>query len=267
VDARLQRAQALLRRTHTLMLADRVRMSIHMRQARRGNEGFLARFPDFALPPHHLAYDAYANADWVWYKVTGEATAQSLVGLLDHHGMPAPRAVLDWGCGPARIIRHLPALLPDTELHGADYNGETIAWCSSHIPEVRFTQSSLEPPLPYDTASFDCVYCVSVITHLSEPVAAAWLEELARVLKPGGLLLLWANGGRVARALLADERRAYEAGNYVARGRVKEGRKFFLAVHPPQWLGARLSQSFVTLERIPGGLDGGEQDVWVARRR
>ena len=44
--------------------------------------------------------------------------------------------------------------------------------------------------LPFDAASFDAVFCISVIEHLPEPRIAGALEEMRRVLRPGSPLLL-----------------------------------------------------------------------------
>ena len=250
-----------------LTVVDRLRLGVRTVRARRRNKEMAIRYPEFAVPPRHLAFDAYAIVDWRWYKASGEATARQIVDLLARHGMTGPRSLLDWGCGPARIVRHLPDLMPETDLHGSDYNRETIAWCTAHVGGVSFAVNGLEPPLPYGDGQFDCIYGISVITHLSRTVAEAWLGELARVLASGGLLVLWTNGDTVARSLLPEERRAYEEGRYVTRACVREGRKWFLSVHPQAWVHEQLSRLFVVEEHLEGGFGGAEQDIWVARRR
>ena len=45
-----------------------------------------------------------------------------------------------------------------------------------------------------ETPSSILVYGVSVLTHLSEQHQRLWMEDLRRVLKPGGLLLLSVHG-------------------------------------------------------------------------
>ena len=59
-----------------------------------------------------------------------------------------------------------------------------------HLPFARFTQDARRPPLPFAAASFDAAYALAVFTHLGEDLAHAWMDELARVLRPGGHLLV-----------------------------------------------------------------------------
>jgi SAM-dependent methyltransferase len=50
------------------------------------------------------------------------------------------------------------------------------------------------PPLPYENASFDYIYSISVFTHFDKTSFVCWGEELSRVLRPGGLALLTLHG-------------------------------------------------------------------------
>jgi len=266
-DSRRQALQAFLRRTHLLSAADETRMLARSIRLAKKNRAFEVVNREFALPPRHIANDALSSVDWTWFKASGEWDADRIVGLMEGHGMPSPRSVLEWGCGPARVIRHLPARLPQTMLVGSDYNAKSIDWCSRTIRGVKFVLNGLNPPLPFDDGSFSCVYAASVVTHLSEETATAWMRELARVTEPRGLLLLWTNGTEVARSLLPEERRSFEAGHCVTRSGAHEGRKWYLAVHPPSWVRDSLLRDFTVEEYLPGGGDvNREQDIWVARR-
>ena len=267
MNPRLQRAQDLLRRVHLLTTVDRLRLSMRTMRSRRRNRELESSFPDFALPPRHLAFDAYGVVDWSWYKDSGESMAREIVDLLSRHAMSSPTSLLDWGCGPARIVRHLPGLLPGTQVYGSDYNRQTVDWCAAHIPRVRFVANGLHPPLPFEDGELECIYGISVVTHLSQDVAESWLAELARVLTPGGLLVLWTNGDAIAAVMLPEERDAYEEGRYVSRAGVKEGIKWFLSLHPDAWVRGQLSRRFDVEEHLPGGFTGTEQDIWVARKR
>jgi ubiquinone/menaquinone biosynthesis C-methylase UbiE len=86
-------------------------------------------------------------------------------------------------------------------LHGVDVDGEAIAWCEENLAGGQFTVSPVTPPLSFASEYFDAVYCISVFTHLDEAMQDKWLAELARILKPGGVLVFTIHGERAARTL------------------------------------------------------------------
>lgn len=101
-------------------------------------------------------------------------------------------AVLDWGVGCGRVARHLaPALGP--AFFGCDIDADNVAWCSANLPG-SYVPTRLEPSLPYADGTFDVVYGVSVFTHLRSEWELRWLEELHRVLRPGGTMLVTVHG-------------------------------------------------------------------------
>jgi len=102
------------------------------------------------------------------------------------------RRVLDWGIGCGRVARHFPAA-HSSALTGCDIDRDNVEWCRAHLAGT-FNASALTPPLPFDDASFDLIYGISVFTHLREPMQLRWLAELARVSAPGALLLLTIHG-------------------------------------------------------------------------
>jgi len=50
--------------------------------------------------------------------------------------------------------------------------------------------------LPFADASFDLVMCITVLCHQSIPRPQVAVDELARVVRPGGLVCLWEPGVR-----------------------------------------------------------------------
>ncbi len=95
---------------------------------------------------------------------------------------------LDFGCGSGRISRYVEKLPLVRELCGVDVDGDAISWAARHLSGTYRTIGST-PPMDFQAAYFDVVYTVSVFTHLDEHDQLAWLQELHRVLRPGGLLL------------------------------------------------------------------------------
>jgi 2-polyprenyl-3-methyl-5-hydroxy-6-metoxy-1,4-benzoquinol methylase len=54
----------------------------------------------------------------------------------------------------------------------------------------QFFVNAYEPPIQERDASFDFIYAISVLTHLTEAHQKAWLEELNRLLAPDGRLVV-----------------------------------------------------------------------------
>jgi SAM-dependent methyltransferase len=262
-----QRTLQLLRRARLLGLAEAARFRWLSRGSAERRAAFARAWGNEPLPPDDIAYDAYGSLDWEFYWAFGRLIGGHLAERLRAHA-PGGR-VLEWGCGPARIVRHLPALLgPAWEVHGADANAATIRWCAAHLPAIRFADNGAMPPLPFPADHFDGIYAVSVFTHLPEEAHGAWVRELRRVLKPGGLLVCTLNGDASSALLVPAEQRTYDAGGIVVRGGVSGGTRCFLAWHPPAYVTASLLRDFDILEHLPApNLFGERQDVWVARAR
>ena len=62
-------------------------------------------------------------------------------------------------------------------------------------------------PLAMPADHFDFIYAISVFTHLREDYQDAWLEELARVARPDGIVLLTVHGPSCGERLGRDFRR------------------------------------------------------------
>ena len=114
--------------------------------------------------------------------------------------------ILDFGCGCGRVAAYVMKSAPQSEFCGVDVDAEAVQWCSDHLKGGDFRRTLPNPPLPYPSGYFDVIYCVSVFTHLDEKMQDAWLEELKRVLSPGGILIFTVHGRVAAELLASDER-------------------------------------------------------------
>lgn len=116
--------------------------------------------------------------------------------------------VLDVGCGAGRIAFPLvPYLNEQGSYEGFDISKEAIDWCQKAYrkhPNFHFQVAdiyngqynptgkiqSIVYKFPYEDASFDFVFLVSVFTHMLPPEIEHYTAEIARVLKPKGRCLI-----------------------------------------------------------------------------
>ena len=96
--------------------------------------------------------------------------------------------VLDFGVGWGRIIRFFVKDLHPNNLFGCDVDPAIIQQCLGYMNIGNYFTVSPVPPTIIGDNTFDIIYAYSVLSHLAEHVAAAWIQEFRRILKPGGLL-------------------------------------------------------------------------------
>ncbi|MCU0346330.1 MAG: class I SAM-dependent methyltransferase [Saprospiraceae bacterium] len=155
---------------------------------------------DGLTPPRGLIYTGSGD-----FRRSGQQTVDNfkeLCGLQPHHH------VLDIGSGIGRIALPLAQYLDKTgRYEGFDVVKKGVDWCQQQItarhPNFRFQYISLENDLyrsdggsassfrfPYPDASFDFAVANSVFTHMLPPEVDNYLDELYRVLRPGGVAYL-----------------------------------------------------------------------------
>jgi ubiquinone/menaquinone biosynthesis C-methylase UbiE len=137
--------------------------------------------------------------------VTGRLTGhETLAGRLLRPGgfdVRGCKRILDAGCGNGRYTRFLLRQAdPDALITGFDYSLGMLQRARQRLGSDRATQVAADlTRLPYADASFDAVVCGWVLEHLPDPRPG--LGELARVLQPGGMLLLLATEDTLTGAL------------------------------------------------------------------
>ncbi|HVV60640.1 MAG TPA: class I SAM-dependent methyltransferase [Pseudolabrys sp.] len=142
---------------------------------------------------------------------------------------------LDAGCGSGRYGVAM-ALHGAAEVIGCDISDNGLATArerAASVPNLSFRKGSVLD-LPFADASFDFVCCAGVLHHT--PSIARGLDELTRVLRPGGklFLLLYGAGGLRWKSIAALRPLAGELGldavdaGIAAAGLPANNRKHFL---------------------------------------
>jgi len=170
------------------------------------------------LPPEHLqrrVVGVYAP-DFI---SSGDRVVDDLNVLLAKAGTSLQQSerILDFGCGPARALRALHFRgIDKSRLFGSDIDPEAIEWCTQNYQRVAtFNVNDQEPPTSYPDNFFDCVYSISVFTHLPEEMQFAWLAELRRITKPGGYLVLTFHGRNFEHVLSDAEKETLSTRGFV----------------------------------------------------
>lgn len=145
-----------------------------------------------AMPPedvHSTARGKLAAGGSTYY-------ADMVFGVLETAGIAIPKSAsgLDFGSSSGRVTRVMQAYRDDIAWHGCDVNEAAIEWANQYLDPISFIVSPLRPPLPYEARTFDLVFAISIWSHFNVDLGRAWLDEVHRITKPGGVLFLTVHG-------------------------------------------------------------------------
>jgi SAM-dependent methyltransferase len=197
------------------------------------------------IPPLHLRFMTESEERFI-------ATARSLAGTLADAGLEPESDVLDVGSGYGRLAVGLLDRIDFTGTYlGFDILARHVAWCANVITKAdgRFQFSHLdllnqrynptgaldpaEAVFPAADESVDVCALFSVFTHLYRPTVERYLQEITRVLRPGGIAVTsW--------LLFDDDRLASvtsDTSSYPLRLHGDDGSRFMLAEDPLRAIG------------------------------
>jgi 2-polyprenyl-3-methyl-5-hydroxy-6-metoxy-1,4-benzoquinol methylase len=170
----------------------------------------------------------------------------------------APPRVLDVGCGEGRFAVELAR--EGLEVVGVDVAEEAVSRARARAPQLDFRVIPLQGEWPLADASFDAVWAGETIEHVAD--TSRWLSQLARVLRPGGRLLLSTpDHGLFTRLAFAVSARRF-AGHFDPRA---DHLRFYTA----RTLRVALADTDFDLidVRMAGGLPGARRLLLASARR
>lgn len=114
----------------------------------------------------------------------------SVASLVDASGITGQGKIkaIEVGCGEGFSTLRLREMLPsNVELEASEYVAKLVPEAQKRNPSVKIIEESIYETTHQDN-SFDLIFLLEVLEHLDYPDKA--LNELARILKPGGFLVL-----------------------------------------------------------------------------
>lgn len=118
--------------------------------------------------------------------------------LIDQAALRPSHRVLDIGCGTGSLVILIGRLHPGVDVVGLDPDPKALARARRKAERaalsIRFDEG-FSDELPYPEASFDRVFSSFMFHHLGPDEKEKTLDEIRRVLKPGGSLHMLDFGG------------------------------------------------------------------------
>jgi SAM-dependent methyltransferase len=209
------------------------------------------------LPPGNLIFLVTGSESPEWFLNSGRSASEAIREILAKHDLKIAQfsAVLDFGCGVGRIMRHW-SFDRGPAWHGTDYNPQLIEWCREHLKFSQFNVNTLSGKLPYDDNTFEFIYAYSVFTHLNEELQFFWINELSRILKPGGYIYFTTHGRYYLKGLTPEEHEQFERGQPVVREQQESGSNFCAVFHPPSYVHETIAKNFTVVDFVPGSDKG-----------
>jgi ubiquinone/menaquinone biosynthesis C-methylase UbiE len=116
------------------------------------------------------------------------AKARYLAEFLEAERIAPDAPLLDIGCG----VGTYEALLGNrfSQMHGIDVSSESIKLAEQKVPLARFSAYD-GARIPYDDSSFAAAFAICVWHHVPPAAWPGFVAEAKRVLKPGGVFVVF----------------------------------------------------------------------------
>ena len=188
-----------------------------------------------------------------------EAKARSLIAVAEGRlGDLAKATALDVGCGMGNIHGLLAPRF--SKLHAVDVSGGLLDIARSNNGDVAYQlYDGLE--LPFESSMFDIAFAICVVHHVPPNRWERFIAEMARVVRPGGLVAVIEHNALNPLTRLVTVRCAFDEDialvprrrlEQLMRGAGMNGTASRYILFSP-WRGAAVNWAERRLERLPFG--------------
>lgn len=225
-----------------------------------------AATPDgLPLPPAKLRMRVICTPEHEAFIDSGKLAAETVSETLGTNNLSISSfdSILEFGCGCGRVLRHwkdLPA-----QIYGSDYDADQVKWCQANLPFANVRRNTAKPPLQFGDGQFDLAYSLSVFIHIAPDAQQPWVDEIYRVLAPGGYFLLSTHGTAYQDEMSPEEREQFDRGEFVFRWPSAAGTNLSAGFHPDSYL-RQLTREFEPVAHFPGAARDTKEDLYLLRR-
>ena len=164
-------------------------------------------YGEIPVPPERLRDRMSPHSSEINYLAQGLAVAEAAIAVF---GQSPPEPVLEWGCGSGRALGWLRSYPAWRERYrGCDPDAEAIAWAAEHIGG-ELVVCGEDPPLPYPDETFRGVLALRMMPWIHPECHRTWYSEFRRVVRPGGRILVAAQGSSLIPSASGTLERALE---------------------------------------------------------
>jgi ubiquinone/menaquinone biosynthesis C-methylase UbiE len=100
--------------------------------------------------------------------------------------------ILDFGCGDGLMTHYVSTLFSNATVYGVDPSEKSIIVAQKKFPHIQFQQNSeTSTHLNFKDHTFDIIFSAGTFHHIPFAMHKNYLNELLRVLKPSGRLVIF----------------------------------------------------------------------------
>jgi SAM-dependent methyltransferase len=148
---------------------------------------------ELAWTPDHVArlWDYYSGNRAYDHQYFSQHSGAAILSAIVRHLPLAGREVVDFGCGPGFMLEHL--LARGVRCAGIDFSPASVEAAQAQFgahPRFAGATHVKGMPLPFADGSIDVMLLVEVLEHILEDELLPTLREIARVVRPGGHVIV-----------------------------------------------------------------------------